>query len=71
VDKLFNKEDEEAKGRFARYILANVAQAWEAANGEQRNKLARCLLQEVWVKDKRVVAVTPRPEFERFFRHGI
>ena len=30
-------------------------------------KGAKCLLETVWIKDKRVVAVTPQPEFEPFF----
>ena len=49
-------------------FLANVAEAWEVANGEQRNKLARSLFQEVWIKDKQVVAVKPQPELEPFFK---
>jgi hypothetical protein len=49
-------------------FLANVAEAWEVANGEQRNKLARSLFQEVWIKDKQVVAVRPQPELEPFFK---
>lgn len=38
------------------------------ANQEQRSKLARTLFQEVWIKDKQVVAVKPQPEFEPFFQ---
>ncbi len=49
-------------------FLANITIAWDKASNEQRNKLARCLFQEVWVKDKEVVAVKPQPEFEPFFR---
>jgi len=49
-------------------FLANVAEAWEEANQEQRNKLARCLFQEIWVKDKQVVAVKPQPELAPFFK---
>ena len=48
-------------------FLANVADAWNEANQEQRNKLARCLFQEVWIKDKEVVAVKPQPELKPFF----
>ena len=48
-------------------FLVNVAEAWGVADQEHRNKLARCLFEEVWVKDKQVVAVKPRPEFEPFF----
>ena len=46
----------------------NVPVAWEEATQEQRNKLALCLFDEVWVKDKIVVAVKPRAELEPFFR---
>ena len=49
-------------------FLTNITIAWDKASNEQRNKLARCLFQEVWVKDKEVVAVKPQPEFEPFFR---
>ncbi len=48
-------------------FLANVADAWDVANQEQRNKLARCLFQEVWIKDKEVVAVKPQTELKPFF----
>ncbi len=49
-------------------FLTNIAKAWDEAKPEQRNKLARCLFQEIWVKDGEVVAVKPQPEFEPFFR---
>ena len=49
-------------------FLANITAAWDKANNEQRNKLARCLFQEVWLKDKEVVAIKPQPEFEPFFK---
>ncbi|MCH8869974.1 MAG: hypothetical protein IIC85_09700, partial [Chloroflexi bacterium] len=49
-------------------FLQDLALAWEAADYEQRNKLARCLFEEIWVRDKKVVAVKPRGEFEPFFR---
>ncbi len=48
-------------------FLANIGQAWRAASGEQRNKLARSLFQEIWIKDDQVVAVKPQPELEPFF----
>ena len=38
------------------------------ANQEQRNKLARQLFDEIWVKDKQVIAVKPRPELKPFFQ---
>ncbi len=54
-------------GKLAEF-LSNVAKAWREANQEQRNKLARTLFQEIWIKDKQVVAVKPQPEFEPFFQ---
>ncbi|MGB2799356.1 MAG: hypothetical protein WBC82_05895, partial [Dehalococcoidia bacterium] len=49
------------------HYLTNVADAWHEANQEQRNRIARCLFQEVWIKDKEVVAVKPQPEMKPFF----
>ena len=49
-------------------FLADVPAAWEAATQEQRNKLARTLFDEVWLRDKDVVAVKPRRELDPFFR---
>ena len=51
-------------------FLADVPTAWDAATQEQRNKLARCLFDQVWLQDKTVVAVKPRPELEPFFRRN-
>ncbi len=48
-------------------FLANITAAWDEANPPQKNSLLRCLFQEIWVKDKDVVAVKPQPEFEPFF----
>jgi len=62
----FNTSSEPLK-RLAEF-LANITIAWDKAGNAQRNKLARCLFQEVWVKDKEVVAVKPQPEFEPFFK---
>lgn len=53
--------------KMARF-LADVPAAWAAATPEQRNKLARCLFDQVWLQDKEVVAVKPLPELEPFFR---
>ncbi len=53
--------------RLARF-LDDVPAAWESATSEQRNKLARCLFDEVWLEDKTVVAVKPRPVLGPFFR---
>ena len=49
-------------------VLNNVAEVWEEANQEQKNELARCIFEEIWIKDKQVIAVKPRPDFEPFFR---
>ena len=49
-------------------FLSSIGSAWDEANQEQRNKLTRCLFQEVWVKDKGVLAVKPQPELLPFFR---
>jgi len=57
----------EPLARLAQF-LADVPAAWEAATPEQQNKLARCLFDDVWLKDKDVIAVKPRPELEPFFR---
>ena len=53
--------------RLAQF-LADVPAAWPAATQEQRNKLTRTLFDQVWLEDKTVVAVKPRPELEPFFR---
>ena len=49
-------------------FLKNVAKAWREVNQEHRNKLARQLFDEIWVKDKQVIAVKPRPELKPFFQ---
>ncbi len=48
-------------------FLKDVAAAWEQASQEHRNRLASCLFEGVLIKDKKVVAVIPRPEFKPFF----
>jgi len=53
--------------RLAQF-LADVSSAWESATAEQQNKLARALFEEIWIKDKEVVFVKPRPELDPFFR---
>ncbi len=61
------KQPAEHIEKLARF-LADVPAAWAAATPEQRNKLARCLFEQVWLKDKQVVAVKPLVELEPFFR---
>ena len=48
-------------------FLMGVSKPWGEASQEQRSKLARCLFQEVWVKDKIVIAVKPQLELAPFF----
>jgi hypothetical protein len=48
-------------------FLKDVSVAWEQATQEQRNRLASCLFEAVWIRDKKVLAVTPRSEFKPFF----
>jgi len=49
-------------------FLKNVSMAWARAKQEQRSRLARQLFDEIWVKDKRVIAVKPRLELKPFFQ---
>jgi len=49
-------------------FLKSVVVAWKEATQDQRNRLARQLFDEIWVKDKQVIAVKPRPELEPFFK---
>jgi hypothetical protein len=49
-------------------FLKDISEAWKQADEQQRNRLAKQLFDIVWIKDKRVLAVTPRPEFKPFFR---
>ena len=49
-------------------FLGSVVKAWDVASPEHRNALARCLFQEIWVKDGEVVAVKPQPDYEPFFK---
>jgi hypothetical protein len=46
-------------------FLNDLPAGWEAATQEQRNQLARLLFERVEIRNKTVVAVTPRPEFAR------
>ncbi len=48
-------------------FLKYIAAAWEQATKEQRNKLADCLFEIAWIKDKKVIAVRPQPELLPFF----
>jgi DNA invertase Pin-like site-specific DNA recombinase len=48
-------------------FLRDLPGAWAAASAEQRNDLARLIFHGVEVKDDRVVAVVPQPDFAPFF----
>src|SRR5438552_4173344 len=48
-----------------RYLL-NVGTAWTEADGEQRNKIARAVLNHIVIRDGHTVAVQPRPEFQPY-----
>jgi DNA invertase Pin-like site-specific DNA recombinase len=49
-------------------FLRDVSEAWKEADQNQRNRVARQLFQEIWVKDKQLIAVKPRPELDPFFQ---
>ena len=59
-----NKEQLESLAVF----LSDISIAWENADQEQRNKLARCLFDQVWLDDKSAIAVKPKNEFDQFFK---
>jgi len=48
-------------------FLSDLPLAWNQATQEQRNRLARLMFDSVEIKDRRVTAVMPRPEFAPFF----
>ena len=48
-------------------LLRDLPAAWDRATAEQRNDLARLVFQSVEIKEDRVVAVLPTPEFAPFF----
>ena len=48
-------------------LLGEFCRAWSRANPEQQQKIARLVFEEIWVENKQVVAIKPRPVFEQFF----
>ena len=48
-------------------LLANMPLAWNQADQEQRNRLARLLFESVVIMDRTVEAAKPREEFVPFF----
>jgi site-specific DNA recombinase len=49
-------------------FLRSLPEAWRHANSDQRNRLLRELLDEVWIQDDRIIGVKPRIELEPFFK---
>ena len=47
-------------------FLKDITLAWQQASQEFKNRLANTLFETIWIRDKKVVAVTPRPEFKPF-----
>ena len=68
---LARMEEPEAHGRpemldrLQRYVL-NAGAAWDDADDAQRNRLARALFENLMVRDRHLVAVQPRPEFQPY-----
>jgi DNA invertase Pin-like site-specific DNA recombinase len=48
-------------------FLKDLPAAWNAANPEQRNALARLVFESIEIEDDRVAAVVPQPDFAPFF----
>jgi DNA invertase Pin-like site-specific DNA recombinase len=48
-------------------LLRDLPAAWTSASPEQRNALARLVFAEIEIKEDRVVAVVPQPDFAPFF----
>ena len=48
-------------------FLKDITVAWGLSSQEERNALASCLFEAVWIRDRKVVAVTPQPDFKPFF----
>ena len=48
-------------------FLRDLPAAWRAADGAERNRIARLIFQAVEIKDDRVEAVVPQPDFVPFF----
>jgi len=60
-------EDEKFDMEQAAQLLGEFCSAWARATAEQKQKIARLIFEEIWVENKQVVAIKPRPVFEQFF----
>ncbi len=67
IDALRESTDYAAVLAQAASFLSNLPEAWEMANPDQRNALARVVFQEVEITDDRVTAVLPTADFAPFF----
>jgi site-specific DNA recombinase len=65
--RLQGTRDRVALLRRVSQFLQNLSAAWEAADPEQRNALARTVFQSVEIRDDVVVSVVPQPEFAPYF----
>ena len=62
----FKPNSKDTLERLASF-LKDITRAWDQASQLQRNRLLKYLLETVWIKDKKVIAVTPQPQFVPFF----
>ncbi|MEA2582142.1 MAG: site-specific recombinase, partial [Thermomicrobiales bacterium] len=62
--------DRAALMAHAAALLRSFPAAWATAPQEQRNDLAKMVFRSVEIKDDRVLAVVPQPEFAPFFVIG-
>ena len=67
LQSLSPRQDERGDLDRLAAFLKDISLAWEQANQQQRNRLARQLFEAVWIQNQRVLAVTPRPEYKPFF----
>ena len=67
LESIVEPEEDEAVLDRLRAFLTDVGLAWERATQEQRNHLAQQLFETIWVRDRLVVSVRPRPELRAFF----
>ncbi len=68
LQRLSPQEDQANQLQQLAHFLSNVADAWDEAAQEQRNKLAKTLFDQIWVEDGKIAAVKPRPQLEQFFK---
>ena len=67
LDSLSPKNSDNAELERLATFLNDISLAWQQADEHQRNILAKQLFEVIWIKNQKVLAVTPRPEFKPFF----